>query len=127
MDYETITGRRIRWRPDRVDPRTDTANDAPFTITIIDDDVDEDDEYLEVHFTVETTGYAFPSAIARVTILDDDGGKMSTSTPPFPRSRVILTFITLHNLLPHYNIREWVNSKSIFLEHPCASSQITCP
>ena len=79
-DYQTITGRRIRWRPNKVDPQRDTANDAPFTITIIDDNVNEDDEYLEVHFVVETTGYAFPSAIARVTILDDDRGKkVSTS------------------------------------------------
>lgn len=74
-DFLAITNRRIRWRPDTVDPRTDTANDAPFTITIIDDDILEDTEYLEVHFTVETTGFAFPDAIARVTILDNDGGK----------------------------------------------------
>jgi hypothetical protein len=78
-DFIPIIDRRIRWGIqegvfDRVNPRTDTANDAPFTITIIDDDVSEPTEYLEVHFVVVTTGFASPNAIARVTILDDDGG-----------------------------------------------------
>ena len=72
-DYIAITDRRIRWRPNAVDPRTDSINDAPFTIVICDDDETEPDEYFEVRFIVETTGYAFPDAIARVTILDDDG------------------------------------------------------
>lgn len=78
-DFTPITERRIRWsvRPqdDRVNPRTDTANDAPFTISITNDDISEPTEYLEVHFRVASTGFAFPDAIARVTILDDDGGK----------------------------------------------------
>ena len=58
-----------------------TANDMPFDVTIIDDDVDEGTEYFEVHFFVDnqrnSAGYAFPSSIARVTIFDDDGSKCS--------------------------------------------------
>lgn len=77
-DFIPIKDRRIRWslRPqdDRVNPRTDTANDAPFVISITDDDIPEPTEYLEVRFRIDSTGYAFPSAIARVTILDDDDG-----------------------------------------------------
>jgi len=76
-DYVPLTGRRIRWAPNAVDPRTTTANDAPFNVMIVNDDIAEPTEYFEVHFTVETTGYAFPDAVARVTILDDDGGEGS--------------------------------------------------
>lgn len=62
-----------------MDPRMDSSNDAPFTITILDDEIEEPTEYLEIHFTVETTGFAFPDAIARVTILDDDARKKGGS------------------------------------------------
>ena len=58
-----------------MDPQTRTPNDAPFTITITNDDISEPTEYFEVHFRVATTGFAFPDMVARVTILDDDGGK----------------------------------------------------
>ena len=57
-------------------PRTGNR-DIPFDITIVNDDVAEPTEYLEVHFINNQTvgvGYAYPSAIARVTILDDDTG-----------------------------------------------------
>ena len=76
FDYNPISNRRIRWSPNEVDPRNDTDNDAPFTITIIDDDVEEPTEYFEVFFRVTTTGFAFPDAVARVAILDDDGRKL---------------------------------------------------
>ena len=74
-DYEEVLQRRVRWKPNKVDPRNDTANDAPFIIVIVDDDIEEPTEYFEVYFTVETTGFAFPDSVARVTILDDDEGK----------------------------------------------------
>ncbi len=49
-----------------------------FDVTIINDEVAEETEYFEVHFYVDAQansgGYAFPSSIVRVTILDDDGG-----------------------------------------------------
>ena len=77
-DFIPITNRRIRWtvRPgdDPVNPRIG-RNDAPFIVTIVDDNIAEPTEYFEVHYTVETNGIALPDAIARVTILDDDGRK----------------------------------------------------
>lgn len=49
---------------------------VPYEIQITNDEIEEDPEYFEVHFVfdsqTESGGYAFPSAIARVTILDDD-------------------------------------------------------
>ena len=70
---------RIRWQANQRLSRHDLgnggANDVPFTVTIIDDDIPEPTEYFEVHFEVQSTGYAYPSAIGRVTILDNDGGK----------------------------------------------------
>ena len=75
LDYIPITDRRVRWtraQVDRVNPRNDTPNDIPFIITIVNDNIAEPTEYLEVHFTITSNGFAFPRAIARVTILDDD-------------------------------------------------------
>lgn len=72
-DYIPITMRRIRWLFDSSGTTFPSA-DADFTITIIDDDILEPTEYLEVHINVSTNGYLFPNQIARVTILDDDGG-----------------------------------------------------
>ena len=74
-DFTPIPERRIRWRRGQVDPRDD---EQPFTIDITDDDITEETEYLEVHFRVDNNGYAFPSAIARVYILDNDGGELNS-------------------------------------------------
>ena len=53
--------------------------DGNFTITILDDDVIEDTETFEITFVIgsnsDSSGYAYPSNIATVTILDDDGGE----------------------------------------------------
>lgn len=71
LDYSPISDRLIRWRANAVDPED---NGPPFTITIIDDNDSEDTEYFEVFFMVETIGYAYPDSVARITILDGDGG-----------------------------------------------------
>ena len=76
-DYNSITRRRIIFLPGQVDARSNSA-DIPFDITIIGDIIPEPTEYLEVHFAIDGgdtqgSGYAYPSAIARVTILDNDG------------------------------------------------------
>ena len=67
VDFTPITGRQIRWTG------SDTANNAPFNITIIDDNNPEDPEYIFVTFSVLHNGVALPRRFARVTILDDDG------------------------------------------------------
>ena len=75
-DYVAIERQRVRWSSNAVEPRTG-ANDPPFVITIVDDDDEEDIiEYLEVFFTVDTVGFAFPDTVARITILDNDGRKL---------------------------------------------------
>ena len=75
-DYVPIERQRVRWSSNAVEPRTG-ANDPPFEITIADDDDEEDIiEYLEVFFTVDTVGFASPDAVARITILDNDGRKL---------------------------------------------------
>jgi hypothetical protein len=93
-DFIPIIDRRIRWgvRPgfDRVNPRTATANDAPLRISIIDDDVSEPTEYFEVHFVVDSTGFASPDAIARITILDNDDGMRVGAIKNFLRGRFLL-------------------------------------
>jgi len=68
VDYQAVGSTRVRWRPEEVDPN---PNDAPFAVTILNDDVPEETEYFEVFFRVDVNGHAFPG-IARVTILDDD-------------------------------------------------------
>ena len=74
-DYLALSGVIIRWQANQRLSRFDLGNnDVPFDVTIIDDDIPEPTEYFEVHFEVQSTGYAYPSAIGRVTILDDDGG-----------------------------------------------------
>ena len=77
-DYNGITRRRVVFLPGQVDARMNSA-DFPFDITIIGDTIPEPTEYLEVHFAIDSgdtqgSGYAYPTAIARVTILDDDTG-----------------------------------------------------
>ena len=74
-DFEELSNFAIRWTANSEQPRYITSpNNAnqPFTVTILDDDIPEPTEYFEVHFEVENTGFAFPSAIGRVTILDND-------------------------------------------------------
>ena len=80
-----MEGFRIRWLPNQVDPRyvqTPTNNDPVFQITIIDDDIPEPPgrEYFEIDLTLNPTGnnrngFFFPSAVGRVTIIDDDTRK----------------------------------------------------
>ena len=67
-DFIARSGVRIRWRPEETEPR------ELFQIMIVDDEIAESDEYLEVTFVIDSTGYAFPRAVGRVTILDNDGG-----------------------------------------------------
>ena len=78
-DYLTLSGVRIQWQPGEKLSRFDLGTgiptlDTPFDVTIIDDDVPEPIECFEVHFVVQSTGYAYPSAIGRITILDNDLG-----------------------------------------------------
>ena len=79
QDYMARDGPRQIFLAGSVDPRRDGNRDPPFTVPIVNDDVAEGTEYFEVHFDVDdqpnSGGYAFPSAIARVTIFDDDGGR----------------------------------------------------
>ena len=91
MDYVRLAdwgdgnGFRIRWLADQVDPRyipTPTRNDPAFEITIIDDSVAEPPgrEYFEIDLTLNPTGgsrngFFYPSAVGRVTIIDDDTRK----------------------------------------------------
>ena len=67
------------FRPGSTQPRM-ARPDHPLDIPIIDDDEAEPIEYFEVHFVVDvrsnSAGYAFPSAIAHVTIVDDDRGTL---------------------------------------------------
>ena len=100
-DYKPITWRRIRWNVDAVDPRTDTTYDVPFSITIIDDNISEDPEFIDVTFSVQRNGVAFPRLIARVTILDDDGGQFSMYFKrfhPYPHIHTLLPQIPLNIL-----------------------------
>ncbi len=59
---------RIRWAPgERLSGRGDS-----FQFMIVDDDIGESTEYLEIAFDISSTGFAYPRAVGRVTILDDD-------------------------------------------------------
>ena len=81
QDYDALTSNfRIRWQRNQVDPRyipTATANDPVFQINIIDDSISEPIEYFEIELIVNPVsqtrnGFFFPSAVGRVTIIDDD-------------------------------------------------------
>ena len=89
-DYVAIERQRIRWSSTTVEPRTEANNDRPFEITIVDDDVQEDIEYLEVFFIVDTIGFGSPDAVARITILDNDGGKLGRGRKGGERGREML-------------------------------------
>ena len=78
----TLSNFRVRWLADQVDPRYITnpgTNDPVFQVTIIDDNIPEPPgrEYFEIDLTLNPTGnnrngLFFPSAVGRVTIIDDD-------------------------------------------------------
>lgn len=68
-----ISNQRVRFQPEAVLPRTG-PRDPPFVVTIIDDSFAEDTEYFEIPFEIQTSGYAVPRAVGRVTILDNDEG-----------------------------------------------------
>ena len=82
VDYMPLSNFRIRWQADQVEPRyitNPTANDPTFEVIIIDDDILEPPgrEYFEIDLTLNPTGndrngFFFPSAVGRVTIIDDD-------------------------------------------------------
>ena len=80
MDYQPQSNFRIRWQADQVDPRSG-SNDPPLVFEIIDDDIEEDPfEYFEIDLSLNPTGsgrngFFFPSAVGRVTIVDDDARK----------------------------------------------------
>ena len=72
---------RIRWLADQVDPRyipTPSDNDPVFNVTIKDDEIPEPrEEYFEIVLSLNPTGsrrngFFYPSAVGRVTIIDDD-------------------------------------------------------
>ena len=82
VDYMALSNFQIRWLAGRVDPRyipIPTSTDPAFEITIIDDVIPEPPgiEYFEIDLTLNPTGngrngFFFPSAVGRVTIIDDD-------------------------------------------------------
>ena len=83
-DYMAISEFRIRWQEDQVDPRyipTPSSADPVFQVSIIDDDIPEPFiEYFELVLTLNEgssgrNGIFYPSAIGRVTIIDDDISK----------------------------------------------------
>ncbi len=84
IDYVALSNFRIRWQADQVDPRyipTPTANDPVFEVIIMDDSVLEPREYFEIELMLNPTGNGrnglfYPSAVGRVTIIDDDTCKL---------------------------------------------------
>ena len=80
-DYMVLSNFRIRWLADQVDPiyiPTPSVNDLVFNVTIIDDEIPEPrEEYFEIVLSLSPTGsrrngFFYPSAVGRVTIIDDD-------------------------------------------------------
>ena len=71
---------RIRWQANQVDPRyipDPTDRDPVFQVHITDDDIREDREYFEIVLSFSDAGSGrngifYPSAVGRVTIIDDD-------------------------------------------------------
>lgn len=71
---------RIRWEVNQVDPRyipTPTDRDPVFQINITNDNIPEVQEYFEIMLTLNevgsnSNGFFYPSAVGRVTIIDDD-------------------------------------------------------
>ena len=79
-DFTAVDETRVVFAVNEVNAR----RGSPLRIPILDDDIVEDRETFEVHFFLDSqsdsAGYAFPSEIARVTILDNDGGMCTLST-----------------------------------------------
>ena len=85
VDYMPLSNFQIRWQSDQVDPRyipNPTVADPAFVVTIIDDDILEPParQYFEIVLSLNPTGssrngFFFPSAVGRVTIIDDDTRK----------------------------------------------------
>ena len=72
-DFVPVTGTRLRWRRNEVQPLAGGQFSDAFRVQIVDDDVEESTEYFEVIFTIDSgAGYAFPNIVGRVTILDND-------------------------------------------------------
>ena len=87
-DYMVLSDFRIRWLADQVDPRyipTPSDNDPVFEVIIIDDAIPEPrEEYFEIVLSLNPTdsgrnGFFYPSAVGRVTIIDDDICKLIIS------------------------------------------------
>lgn len=73
---------RVRWRANEVDPRFITQpsnNDRVFQFMIMNDDIQESTEYFEIDLIPNPGGngnaFFYPSAVGRVTIIDDDSRK----------------------------------------------------
>ena len=73
-DYVTVSDKRFKFNVNSVNPR---PKDGDFIIDIINDDIAEATETFEITFIIrsnpDSSGYAYPSNMATVTILDDDG------------------------------------------------------
>ena len=68
---------------DQVYPRylpSETDVDLTFQVNIINDNIPEDQEYFEINLTLNPTGngngFFYPTAVGRVTIIDDDTCKL---------------------------------------------------
>ena len=85
VDFQSLSGISYIWEADQTEPRVNTSrrrgNDAFFDVPIISDNVADSGEYFEVHFTVRTVGFAYPSQVARITILDAQGKLLSQLAP----------------------------------------------
>ena len=84
QDYMLLSNFRIRWGANEVDPRyitSPSANDHTLQFMIIDNDIPEQTEYFEIDLIPNPAGngngFFFPSAVGRVTIIDDDSRKFS--------------------------------------------------
>ena len=80
QDYMPLSNFRIRWQVNEVDPKYITSpsdRDRTFEFMIIDNDIPEQTEYFEIDLIPDPgggrgNGFIFPSAVGRVTIIDDD-------------------------------------------------------
>ena len=84
QDYQSLSNFRIRWLRGAVDPRylpNPTNADPTFEFMIINDDILEPTEYFEIDLIPNPGGngnaFFYPSAVGRVTIIDDDSCKFS--------------------------------------------------
>ena len=80
-DYRDNVMKQVRFKVNKVTPRTDGPKDTPYVIDIIDDEIEEDTETFEIFMEIVNFGYAYPNPIGTVTILDDDARKLSYHNP----------------------------------------------